>query len=98
MLAVAVIVEGARKKKKQKPADSLSEENMAELTQKYFTCNMKLHKSLTGGEIEVHYYLEIFNFILEGDFLVQKPELLQVLDITLTVDISGFTLILQISN
>nr|CAD7463118.1 unnamed protein product [Timema tahoe] len=40
---------GARKKKKQKPTEGLSEENMAELTQKYFTCNMKIHKSLTGG-------------------------------------------------
>nr|CAD7449008.1 unnamed protein product [Timema bartmani] len=47
--AVLVIVEGARKKKKQKPTEGLSEENMAELTQKYFTCNMKIHKSLTGG-------------------------------------------------
>nr|CAD7602253.1 unnamed protein product [Timema genevievae] len=74
---IEVRISGARKKKKQKTTEGLSEENMAELTQKYFTCNMKIHKSLTGGVIEVHYYPELFHFIVEGDLLVQKPELLQ---------------------
>nr|CAD7462211.1 unnamed protein product [Timema tahoe] len=39
-------------KKKKKP-QNLKEKNMAELTQKYFTCNMKIHKSLTGGKINM---------------------------------------------
>nr|CAD7602252.1 unnamed protein product [Timema genevievae] len=43
---------GACAKKKKKP-QNLKEKNMAELTQKYFACNMKIHKSLTGGKINM---------------------------------------------